>query len=53
MGKAVPLNPSPRPERGQFDAVLRQLLDSQPLERSKVKKGKKKLGKILGPKTSR
>lgn len=49
MGKrADKLNPDPRPERQTFDAVLKQLCDTSPLPRHKVKTGKKKLGKVLG-----
>jgi hypothetical protein len=49
MGKpAEPLNPDPRPERKTFDAVLKQLCETPPLPRKKVKTGKKKLGKVLG-----
>ncbi|MGA8150096.1 MAG: hypothetical protein WB952_04045 [Terriglobales bacterium] len=44
------LNPEPNPNRATFDAVLKQLCNSPPLPRKKVKVGKKKLGRILGKK---
>lgn len=49
MGKrADKLNPDPRPERETFDAVLKQLCETPPLPRKKVKTGKRKLAKVLG-----
>jgi len=42
------LNPEPKPNRDTFDAVLRQLVQTKPLPRKKVKaKKKKRLGKVL------
>jgi len=42
------LNPRPKPRRKDFDAVLKQLCETQPLPREKIKTGKKKLAKVLG-----
>ncbi|HXY06573.1 MAG TPA: hypothetical protein VEI52_01865 [Terriglobales bacterium] len=41
------LNPEPRQERKTFDAVLKQLCETPPLPRVKVKVGKKKLRRVL------
>jgi hypothetical protein len=48
VSRTSQLNPDPKPNRKDFDAVLKQLCESPPLPRDKVKVGKKKLGKVLG-----
>ena len=48
MGVKTELNTNPKPPRKTFDAVLKKLLESEPIPQNKVKASRRrKLGRVL------